>query len=299
MEVQQQPPGPSSILSSPLQQQANSLEAIHKTKEQFNQHLKAEHLDQQKLQLIVLQLQNGFAVLRYLLFSLVETISNKENAVKHSATSSSTNPNPTSSAFPLPCTDEPNLRHSTPVGAVGQPGAKAENSANANFQFSTNTLEAPPIAVQNLTSRISKLGKLFADEIATCTSITAGIHSQYSFLFDRIRQIEPGISDTIIWKFPSVNFVLDSAKVAPPSSDPLIEPTTNFSSPIFRTHPHGYNFFIKFYPYSIGLATGKCASILFTLFPRDYDNLLQWPFSKLINIGIRDQMDPLNMDENN
>ena len=91
-----------------------------------------------------------------------------------------------------------------------------------------------------------------------------------------------------------MKFVFDSAKKAQPSSDPLIEPATSFSSPIFRTHPHGYNFFIKFYPYGIGPATGKCASILFTLFPSDYDNLLKWLFSKLIHIGIRDQLDPIN-----
>ena len=91
-----------------------------------------------------------------------------------------------------------------------------------------------------------------------------------------------------------MEFVFDSAKVARPSSDPLIEPATSFSSPILRTHPHGYNFFIKFYPYGIVTATGKCASILFTFFPGDYDNFLQWPFSKLIHIGIRDQLDQMN-----
>ena len=91
-----------------------------------------------------------------------------------------------------------------------------------------------------------------------------------------------------------MKFVYDSAKVARPSSDPLIEPATSFSSPIFRTQPHGYNFFIKLYPYVIGPATGKCASILFTLFPGDYDKLLQWPFTKIIHIGIRDQLDPMN-----
>ena len=45
--------------------------------------------------------------------------------------------------------------------------------------------------------------------------------------------------------------------------------------------------------YGIGPATGKFVSIFFTLFPGEYDNLLQWPFSKLIYIGIRDQLDPL------
>ena len=89
-----------------------------------------------------------------------------------------------------------------------------------------------------------------------------------------------------IWKIPSVKFVFDSAKVARPSSDPLTEPTTRFSSPMFRAHPHGYNFFVKLYPYRSGSATGKRASILFTFFPGDYDKLIQWPSSKLTLIGI-------------
>ena len=54
-------PESSSLLSSPLQHPANCLQAIHKTIQQFNQHLKAEHLDRKTLQLIVLQLQNDFA----------------------------------------------------------------------------------------------------------------------------------------------------------------------------------------------------------------------------------------------
>ena len=57
-------PGSSSLLPSPLQDQANCLQAIHKTIQQFNQHLKAEHIDRQTLQLIVSQLQNDYALLR-------------------------------------------------------------------------------------------------------------------------------------------------------------------------------------------------------------------------------------------
>ena len=91
-----------------------------------------------------------------------------------------------------------------------------------------------------------------------------------------------------------MKFVFESEKFARPSSDPLIESASSFSSLNFRTHPHGYNFSIKFYPHSIGPTTGKCASILFTLFPGDYDNLLKWHFSKIIHLGIRDQLDPLN-----
>ena len=178
---------------------------------------------------------------------------------------------------------------------MGPSRAKTNNSASAGLQPILNTREDPPKTVQNLASRIRKLEKLFADEITTYTSITAGIYSQYFFLYDKIRQLEPGNSDAIIWKIPSVKFVFDSAKKARPLSDlSLNRPQVLVVLSSFRTHPHGYNFFIKFYPYGIGPATGKCASILFTLFPGDYDNLLKWPFSKLLHIGIRYQLDPMN-----
>ena len=289
----QSTPGPSASLPSSLQHQSNCLQAITKTIKQLSQHLKVEQLDRQTLQLILLQLQNDFALLRYLPFSQVDTIPNKHITVKDSATSplldSKLNPipNPASTA----CTEAPKLRRLTPVGAVGPPRTKTNNTANADFQPIPNTQET---TIQNLTSRICKLEKLFANQVSTYTSITAGDHSQYFLLYDKTCQLEPGNSDVIIWKIPSVKFVFDSAKVARPSSDPLIEPATSFSSPICRTHPHGYNFFIKFYPYGIGPATGKCASVLFALFPGDYDNLLQWPFTETIHIGIRDQLDPMN-----
>ena len=150
----------------------------------------AEHLDTQTLQLLVLQLQNDFASLRYLLFSPVETIYSKDFAVRNSATSPLSNPkpspnpilNPTSSAFPLPGPGEPEIRRSNPVSAVGPPRTKTNKSANADFQPTPNTQEAPSTTVENLTSRIFKLEKLFADEISTYTSITAGIHSQYFYM---------------------------------------------------------------------------------------------------------------------
>ena len=151
---------------------------------------------------------------------------------------------------------------------MGPPTAKTNISANADFQPTPNTQEAPPATLQNITSRFCKLEKLFADEIATYTSINAGIHSQYFFLYDQIRHLETGNSDSILLKIPAVKFVFGSAKVARPASDPLIEPATSISSPIFRTQPHGYNFIINFYPYGIGPATGKCASIFFHPLPR-------------------------------
>ena len=256
-------PDSSTPLPSSLHHQTKCLQAINNSIQQFNQHLKAEKLDRQILQLVVLQLQNDVAVLRYLVFSSTGTIPNKDITVKDTATSplidTNANPNPNpnpsshlSSAFSLPGPRAPTLRRSTPVGAVGAARTETNNTTNIDSQPTPNSQGAPSATLQNLTTKISKLEKLFANEVSSYTSITAGIHSQYFLLYDKIRQLEPGNSDVIIWKIPSVKFVFDSAKLARPSSDPLIEPATSFRSPIFRTHPHGYNFFIKLYPYGIG-----------------------------------------------
>ena len=102
-------PDSSALLPSPLQHQAHWLLTIHKTIQQFSQHLKAEHLDRQALQILALHLQNDFALLRYLLFS------DKDYAATDSATSLPINPNPnrnsnpTSSALTLPCTADTKL----------------------------------------------------------------------------------------------------------------------------------------------------------------------------------------------
>ena len=197
--AQQSMPGLSASLPSSLQHQSNCLQAITKTIKQFSQHLKVEQPDRQTLHLILLQLQNDFALLRYLLFSPVDTIPNKHITVKDSSTSplldSKLNPipNPASPA----CTEAPKLRRLTPVGAVGTAKTKTNNTANAESQPIPNTQGT---TIQDLTSRICKLEKLFANEVSTYTSITAGVHSQYFLLYDKIRQLERGNSDVIIWK---------------------------------------------------------------------------------------------------
>ena len=71
-------------------------------------------------------------------------------------------------------------------------------------------------------------------------------------------------------------------------------PSTQYNSPVYRTHPHGYNFFVQFYPYGLNAAARNHASIMFAFFPGDYDSLLMWPFPKTIQLSVRDQLDPQN-----
>ena len=152
-ETLQPIPGSSYLLPSPLQHQTQQ----PKTIQQFHQHLKAEQLDRWTLQIIVLQLPNDFALLRYLLFCSVGTIPISDTPVENSATSPPTNPNPTSIALLLPCAADPSVRRSTSEGTVGPPRTKLNKPASADHQSSPNTGEAPPTTAQNLTSRISKL----------------------------------------------------------------------------------------------------------------------------------------------
>ena len=104
--AQKPTPGSSTHPPSSLHHQMKCLQAINTSIQQFNQHLKAETLDRQILQLVVLQLQNDFAVLRYLLFSSTGTLPNKDVTVKDAATSPSldttANPNPRANPKPPP-----------------------------------------------------------------------------------------------------------------------------------------------------------------------------------------------------
>ena len=100
-EIFQPPPGSSSLLPSSLQKQAQCVQAIHKTIQQFYQHLKADKLNRRTLRIIVLQLQNEFALLRYLLFSIVGATPISDTSLNNSTISPLIaikpirNPNPT------------------------------------------------------------------------------------------------------------------------------------------------------------------------------------------------------------
>ena len=123
----------------------------------------------------------------------------------------------------------------------------------------------------------------------------ASIHrSQFAFLYERTRALESGGSDTILWKLNAFRLVFDTAKSAARLDNAATNPSTHYNSPVYRTHPHGYNFFMQFYPYGLNAAAGNHASIRFALFPGDYDGLLTWPFPKTIHLSVCDQLDPQN-----
>ena len=97
-----------------------------------------------------------------------------------------------------------------------------------------------------------------------------------------------------MWKLTALRLVFDTAKSAARLDDAATNPSTHYNSPVCRTHPHGYILFVQFYPFGLNSAAENHASILFALFPGDYDGLLAWPFPKTIHLSVRDQLDPQN-----
>ena len=167
--------------------------------------------------------------------------------------------------------------------------SSALSSSSAQLPLSPEPTFKVPIKV-----RKDQLEKLLNEEVSRTKSLLSGLRSNYSFLYDKIRQLEAGNSNTILWRICSVNFVYCSAKSDHSASKPIHDKSSGYWSPIFSTHSYGYNFIIQFYTYGLGTNAGQFVTIFFAFFPGDYYSLLRWPFPRIINLGLRDQLDPLN-----
>ena len=91
-----------------------------------------------------------------------------------------------------------------------------------------------------------------------------------------------------------MRLVFVTAKSAARLDDAATNPSTHSNSPVYRTHPHGYNVFVQFHPYGLDSVAGNHDSIAVAFFPGDYDGVLAWPFPKTIHPSVRDQPDPQN-----
>ena len=156
---------------------------------------------------------------------------------------------------------------------------------------SNQTTSGPSSDIENRVRQLEEEITKARDSRETIASI---YRSQFAFLYDRIRALESGGTDTILWKLTSLKLVFNTAKTSARLDNAAKDPSTHFNSPVYRTHPCGYNFFVQFYPYGLDSAAGNHASIMFALFPGDYDGLLTWPFPKTIQLSLRDQFDPQN-----
>ena len=146
----------------------------------------------------------------------------------------------------------------------------------------------------DLETRVKQLEEEITKAKNSRETIVSIYRSQFTFLYDRFRALESGDKDTILWKLTSLRLVFDTAKSAGRLDDAATKPSTHYTRPVYRTHPHGYNFFVQFYPSGLDYAAGNHASFMFALFPGDYDGLLTWPIPKTIQLSVHDQLNPQN-----
>ena len=150
---------------------------------------------------------------------------------------------------------------------------KRTSSTTSRSQL-TESPQAPPSTQtasghsSNLKIRVKQLEEEITKARDSRETIASLYRSQFAFLYDKIRAMESGGTDTILWKLTSLEIVFDTAK----SSRMYIaakDPSTHYKSPVYRKHPYGYNFFVQFYPYGLDSAAGYDASIMFALFLGD------------------------------
>ena len=155
-------------------------------------------------------------------------------------------------------------------------------------------LEDTVLAItRDLQSNLSKLETIFCDEVASYTSVTSGIHTQY-FLYDKVRQLEPCDSQTIIWKISSVRLVFDFAKSVTITIWHFNRTNQENRQAYLQNPPTWLQLPHWILPHRNGSTAGNFASIFFTLLLGDFDNSFWWPFPQRIHIGIRDEFDQLN-----
>ena len=158
-------------------------------------------------------------------------------------------------------------------------------------------LDQPPTSKSSLVTLENKnkvLEKRLSTEVCRCNSRLISLQHQPSTMGDQICQFEHSNYTFILWKVTSVQLVFDCARLWYLKPGREKAPTTRLRSPILRSHPYGYNFYLNFYPYGFSAAIGTWASISLSISAGEYDDILPCPVSKTIQIKVRDQLNPLN-----
>ena len=219
------------------------------------------------------------------------------------------NHEPSSSSLPVPFTiDPPSSAAFQDSGTLGsiqilkprvtitlkRPSSTTSRSQPTEPPLASPSNQTTSGSSLDLETRVRQLEAEITKARESRETIASIYRSQFAFLYDRIRALESGGADTNLWKLTSLKLVFDTAKSSARLDNAAKDPSTHYNSPVYRTHPYGYTFFVQFYPYGLEAAAGNQASIMFALFPGDYDGLLKWPFSKTIHLSVRDQLDPQN-----
>ena len=221
----------------------------------YEKPIKSDQLNETAIHISSLHLQKDFVLLRYLLFPPIGINQPNSYTISHLTDSKTMkhkpNPKPKLQSFIAddqhPNTDGLSNLCFNPQGTVGPPEEETATPTSNETQSTSNTQDTSRKLMQKLTSRSSELEKLFSGDITTYTIIASGIHFPYFFFYDKVRQLEPHGSDSILWKIPSVKSIFVSAKLPWPSSGhlPHCETGHEFWWPFLENLPSRKEFFLS------------------------------------------------------
>ena len=128
------------------------------------------------------------------------------------------------------------------------------------LQLQIESLDRPPTSKSSMV-KLKGLEKRLSTETCRYHSRLSSLQRQWSTMGDQTCQFEHSNSTFILWKVTSIQLVFESAQSWYLKPGRGNAPTTRLRSPIFRSHPYGYNFYLNFYPYGFATAIGTWASI--------------------------------------
>ena len=184
---------------------------------------------------------------------------------------------PSPSSLPIPFTVDPPssaaFQDSSTLGSIEilKPRVTITLKRPSSTPSRSQATEPPRASLSNQTTsgrsldletRVRQLEEEITMAKESRETIAATYRSQFALLYDRIRALESGGTDYILWKLTSLKLVFDTAKSSARLDNAAKNPSTHYNSPVYRTHPYGYNFFGQFYPYGLEAAVGNHASII-------------------------------------
>ena len=168
---------------------------------------------------------------------------------------------PSTSSLPVPCTVDPPRsaasQDSNILGSIqilkprvtitlkrlSSTQSRSQPTEPPRSPLSSQTISGPSL---DLETRVRQLEEEITKAREGRETIASIHRSQFAFLYDRIRTLVSGGSDTILWKLTAFRLVFDTAKSAARLDNTSTNPSTHYNSPVYHTHPHGYNFLFSY-----------------------------------------------------
>ena len=122
----------------------------------------------------------------------------------------------------------------------------------------TTNKSSPLVSLEN---KIKILENRLSTETCRHNARLNSLHHQLSTMGDQICQFEHSNCNFMLWKVTSIKLVFESARLWYLKPGRENAPTTRLRSPVFRSHPYGYNFYLNLYPYGFAAAIGTWISL--------------------------------------